>query len=88
MKLTVLILLLPLSFLIAQSNQLHIYGRIINYETNQPIAEVNVSILNKTWGTTTDSIGNFSLTIPSGSYKIKFSFVGFEDIYKRDNSGK
>ncbi len=79
MKISILILLLPLSFLSAQSNQLHIYGKVLNYETNRSLADVNVSVLTKSWGTTTDSLGNFSLTIPFGTYKIKFSFVGFED---------
>ena len=83
MKLAVLILLLPFSFLTAQSNQLLIYGKVLNFQTNMPISDVNVSVITKTWGTTTDSIGNFSLKIPKGSYKIKFSFVGFEDNVKK-----
>ena len=88
MKLTVLIIFIPIIFLSAQSNQLHIYGRVLNYETNQPITDANVSVLTKVWGTTTDSVGNFSLEIPKGSYKIKFSFVGFEDNIKEINPTK
>ncbi len=56
-----------------------IKGKIIEQATKQIIAGANVIIRNSTIGTTTDSLGNFSLNnIEEGNYTILISSVGFQ----------
>lgn len=55
-------------------------GQIYNQETNSPIPYVNIGVLLKNNGTTSDQHGNFKLDINSQYYKdtIVFSSIGFK----------
>ena len=56
-----------------------IEGTLIEQHTNEPIAYVNVYFPQLEKGTTTDESGYFSFNnLPSGTYKIVFSFIGYE----------
>lgn len=47
-------------------------------ETTGPIPGVNVILKGTTVGTTTDTEGKFSLTVPDGSAILVFSFIGYK----------
>jgi TonB-linked SusC/RagA family outer membrane protein len=80
------IAVLPIFFLLiflyginanAQTNV--IKGKVIDGQTNKPLAGVSVSVKGKTSGASTDSSGNFSLAAESRSSLI-FSYVGYQAI--------
>lgn len=63
--------------------QQSIKGKVVNIETNQPIAGASVFINNTSKGTVTNSTGEFSLTeIPGGTHELIVSFIGFETFVK------
>src|SRR5688572_28200356 len=51
-------------------------GKVLN-ENNEPIAVATVQLKNTTTATATDSAGNFTLTVPSRSGILVFSYVGY-----------
>lgn len=61
--------------------QVQIVGTIVNSENNQPLENVNITIVGTTFGTSSDSKGNFQLV---GNFNkndiIKISHLGFEII--------
>lgn len=52
-------------------------GTVKDEESGETIIGVNITT-NKSTGTVTDLDGNFSLELEPGSYKIKFSYIGYE----------
>jgi hypothetical protein len=52
-------------------------GKVIDAETKEPLNGASVFAQNTTKGTTTNSEGNFSLTLDKGGYEIIFSFTGY-----------
>lgn len=73
------VLFVFLFILYAVQAQQSIKGKIINAETNQPIAGASVFVNNTSKGTVTNSAGEFSLTeIPGGTHELIVSFIGFE----------
>ena len=82
-----LFLLLLLFNFIGVFGQLTITGKIVDSE-KRPIKMANITLLNGNnkilKGTTTDNSGMFRLEYKkSGSYKIKISYIGFNDIVKQ-----
>lgn len=70
-------------FVYSVNAQQSIKGKVINIETNQPIAGASVFINNTFKGTVTSSTGEFLLTeIPGGTHELIVSFVGFETFVK------
>lgn len=63
---------------LAQDKFVLIEGHVVDAKTNFPLAGVNVVIIQTPYGTTTDSLGNFSLNIKQGKYQIRFSCIGYE----------
>lgn len=56
-----------------------ITGTVLDKETQQPIAGVNVVLAQTTIGTTTNKDGTFSLkNIPKGDHKLVVSFIGYK----------
>ena len=45
--------------------------------SNQPLAGVSITVKGSSAGTTTDASGNYSISVPSASSVLVFSFVGF-----------
>ncbi|WKZ71225.1 MAG: TonB-dependent receptor [Melioribacteraceae bacterium] len=74
---------LILLFLFSASlfSQVQIVGTVVNSENNQPLENVNITIVGTTFGTSSDSKGNFQLV---GNFNkndiIKISHLGFEII--------
>jgi hypothetical protein len=60
------------------SNNTIIRGSVIDAKTREPIPYANVALENTTVGTLTDLKGNYSITTVATSYRVKFSFVGYE----------
>ncbi len=65
---------------LAQDRSASIVGHVDDAKTNSPLAGVNVFVLGTSYGTTTDSLGNFSMKIDPGNYRIRFSSVGYEPV--------
>jgi hypothetical protein len=62
----------------ARSNLITLTGHIKDADNAEALKNVNISILNTHSGTSTDSLGNYSLGIKPGKYSIAFSHVGYE----------
>ena len=59
-----------------------IKGKIVD-ENNQPLIGANVILLGTNFGTASNFTGQYKITnIPTGKYKVKFSFVGYKPIIK------
>ncbi len=74
-KIGVLVLCFLSSMAYAQNGFLR--GTVTDGEGSEPMFAANVVQAGSTNGTTTDFDGNYSLTIPEGTYTIQFSFIGY-----------
>ena len=75
-SLVLLLILFSCSALFAQ--QKVVTGTVTDKETAQPVAGVTVAVKGNTnRSTSTDSLGNFSILVPSNESVLKFSSVGF-----------
>lgn len=55
----------------------------ITDKTGEAIIGVNVSIEGTTIGATTDTDGNYSLSIPQNTLKLTFSFIGYNTLSEK-----
>ena len=56
-----------------------ISGIVLDNASNNPIPFVNIIVVNSNKGTTTDTLGNFTIAnIPIGRYDIKVTAIGYE----------
>lgn len=55
-------------------------GIITDLNTNETLIGVNISFPELKTGVTTNEYGFYSITVPSGTYKISISYVGFQNI--------
>ena len=62
----------------AQSNYFLAKGRVIDKNTQAPLAGASVFAQNTTIGEATDSNGNFSIRLPIGGYSLISTFTGYE----------
>ena len=59
------------------------FGRVVDQKTGSPLPGANVMLADASRGTSTNQTGAFALnSLMSGSYKIIFSYVGYEPVYK------
>jgi hypothetical protein len=76
----------------AQQPTQSIRGMVIDNASNAPLPFVNIVIQNTNKGTTTDSLGNFTLqNITVGRYNIQVSIMGYEPLILKEievTSGK
>jgi len=73
------ILIISLFFTLTGWAQLGtISGKVIDGETNEPLAFANVIIKESNKGVISDFEGNYVLNVKSGTYIVAFSFLGFE----------
>jgi hypothetical protein len=54
-------------------------GSIRDRKSREALVGVNVSIVGMNKGTTSDSNGRFSLSIPSGEYVVSFSYINYDE---------
>lgn len=71
--LLLLLLLVPLAVL----GQTTVSGNVTDLGSGKALPGVSVVVAGTTIGTSTDAQGDYSITLPSGSGKITFSFLGF-----------
>jgi hypothetical protein len=62
---------------ISSFGQLQFTGQVINKTTRQPVAGATVQMLNTNVGTTTDSSGNYVLSVPSTGFNLRATAVGY-----------
>lgn len=55
-----------------------ITGTVTDAENDRPLPGVNISVKGTTTGTSTDSEGNFDLTVPTLNDTLMFSFIGYQ----------
>ena len=74
-------LLIVLSFAsILAFAQTSVKGQVTDGETNEPLIGVNVMV--GTTGTNTDIDGFYELKLNAGTYEVRFSYIGYEDVLK------
>lgn len=57
-------------------------GTLTDSKSNETLIGVNISVENTTLGTTSDENGKYELSLDPGSYKIVYSYVGYDNIVK------
>ena len=78
-----LVLLITIISLSAFSQNKHtISGYLVDQESGESLIGANVIWKNKMQGTTTNTYGFYSLTIPEGDAEIEFSYIGFQSVSK------
>lgn len=88
----VAVFIFVLSFLLvsnklkAQSNYFLVHGKVIDKNTNAPLAGASVFAQNTTIGEATDANGDFSIRLPSGGYSLVTTFTGYETEMIRVNA--
>lgn len=55
-----------------------ITGKVVDTEKGEPLPGVNISIKGTQRGTSTDSNGKYSITVPDDAEALVFSFVGYD----------
>jgi hypothetical protein len=55
-----------------------IKGTVIDAKTREPLPFVSVALENTSTGTITDNKGNYNIVTIATSYKVRFSFVGYD----------
>ena len=64
------------SFQLAQTSSFK--GKVLDYETNSPLAGVNIYDTGREYTASTDNVGNFVIkNIPYGKYNFTFTFIGY-----------
>lgn len=76
--------LLPIPFLamiwnIAYAQDSFLFGKIKDHKTLEPLVGATISIEGGT-GISTDMDGNFKIKLAPGSYKLTFSYLGYESL--------
>lgn len=62
-----------------------IKGKVIDSDTKEPLIGTNIIVINTKLGASTDSKGDFTIDkVPVGSYTFKFSYIGYEPLFKTD----
>ena len=57
-------------------------GKVTDLENAQPLFSATVQVAGTTEGATTDFDGNYSIELPSGTYKLIFSYIGLLEVTK------
>ncbi|KAB2881059.1 TonB-dependent receptor [bacterium] len=79
MKILILMILLFPTMAIAESiGDVMITGKVIDKESGEPLIGANVQLLGSNRGATTNADGFFNISAPSGSYKMRISYVGYK----------
>ncbi len=63
---------------IAQTGSFGIIGFIQNSKTGEPIEDVNITVSGKSYGTTSNPMGEFRLDINNLPFSLEFSHINFE----------
>ena len=75
-----LLLLLSLFPLLTFSQQSYtLSGKVTDSKTGEDLIGVSVLVVDKATGVITNSYGFYSLSLPQGTYTIRYSYVGYEN---------
>ena len=66
--------------------QTQITGTVTDATTGNPMPFVSVTVPGTVIGINTGDAGTYSITIPQGTTKIQFSFVGYSDVEEETNN--
>lgn len=72
-----ILLLISVVVLSHAQTRLLIHGRVVDGTTARPMANVSIYDRKQGAGTTTDSLGNFSMSVLPGIYNLTFSALGY-----------
>ena len=78
MKIKLLMLMFFIASSIFSQGKATISETIKDKNSTETLIGVNIYIQDLKMGTSTNEYGFYSLTIPPGQYKIKFSYVGYD----------
>ncbi len=78
--LSLFLLLLSISAL--SQEKFTLSGTITDRSSNETLISVNILIPELQTGTTTNEYGFYSITLPRGTYKVIFSYLGYQSIEK------
>ncbi|MDR1382003.1 MAG: TonB-dependent receptor, partial [Tannerella sp.] len=70
-------LLLIHSSLSAQEWKFTISGNVRDADNGEDLIGVSIGVVNTTTGTTTNSYGFYSISLPAGEYALRFSYIGY-----------
>ena len=90
LRFSILWLLLQFSIgAFAQETDFNVKGIVMDVETGLPLDQVNISVLDKeNKGTTSDSLGRFSIKLSTFPLILKFTYIGYEEELVEINSNK
>jgi hypothetical protein len=72
------------SMLHTQSVEVTIRGKLVDAATGLPVPHANVSIKGTGWGTSSDTMGEFTLRqVPAGIYTLVFTHVNYDTVVLR-----
>jgi TonB-linked SusC/RagA family outer membrane protein len=75
-----LALLAPLARTAPAQESTHVVGQVQDSSTQQPIADVRVTVVGTTVGTVTDASGHFALSVPAGRDSLSFKHIGYKPV--------
>ena len=83
--LTTVFLILPLSlgYTLQSSEPALVTGNIIDKDTQLPLANVNIIVINSNTGATSDSLGTYKLQLAEGDYAILISHIGYTELKQK-----
>jgi len=70
------------AFAKAYSQKYTLSGTISELKTGETLLSVNVLIPELSTGTLSNEYGFYSITLPAGTYKVRYATIGFKDIIK------
>jgi len=63
----------------------NIKGRVLDHTTKEPLAGVNIEVLDTSLGTATDTDGYYSIpNVPVGNFRLRISYVSYEPLTQTD----
>jgi len=71
----------------SQSDFYYVTGKVVDKFSSAPLAAASVYAQNTTFGTVTDSAGNFKLRLPNGGYDLAVTYTGYQTDSRRITTG-
>jgi hypothetical protein len=59
--------------------QIKLTGRVLDGDSEVPLANVNIVVEGSPRGTITDASGHFNLDLPTGTYRLRFHHIGYAE---------
>src|SRR5258705_9514197 len=75
---SVVAIALPITLARAQGDGARITGTVTEAKTGQPVAGARVVVADGQFGAVTGADGNYVITLPVGTYKVRASMIGYQ----------